>query len=258
VAELYVDAFATAVRSRPRLRPAAELPRRNPRRQVANMIARSRGVPAEQMYVREPVPGDPAEAADHATTLRALDALGPPEDDQTLFLVRSGPVIDPMTAPLAATVHAAGWTGDDLGITHLEEQGGTQVFRLLAWAVPEDRGATVVIVDDPAYVAEEAEKPAFAAVALRLARTGALRVVAGGEISPGASALPAETRQARVFAGPGACDAWLDLYGALSSGEVGRGELVLLRTVGDERQGWLLLEAAQPHELKMSSVPVEA
>jgi hypothetical protein len=255
VAELYIEAIATAVRSRPRLRPAAELPRRNPRRQVANMIARNRGIPADQMYVREPVAGDPADAADYATTLRALDALGPPDDDQTLFLVRSGPVIDPMTAPLAATAHAAGWTGDDIGITHLEEQGGTQVFGLLAWAVPEDLGGTVVIVDDPAYVAARVEKPTFAAIALRLARTGALRVVADGEISSGTPALPGEAEH--VFAGSGACDAWLDLYGALSSGAVGRGELVLLRTVGDERQGWLLLEATQPHELTMSSVPVE-
>jgi hypothetical protein len=260
VADLYIEALATAVRSRPRLHPSAELPRRNPRHQVANMIARNRGIPAERMHIRQPVLDDPADAADYATIRRALDALGPPDDDQTLFLVRSGPVIDPMTAPLAATAHAVGWTGDDVGISHLEEQGGTQVFRLLTWAVPEDRGATVVIVDDPAYVVDQAEKPAFAAVALKLARAGALRVVGSGEFSPGAP-LPAEAeadaRHTHVFSGPGACDAWLDLYAALSSGAVGQGERVLLRTVGVERQGWLLLEAAQPHDLRMSSASVE-
>ncbi|MGH3380978.1 MAG: hypothetical protein ACRDP6_40215 [Actinoallomurus sp.] len=256
MADLYVEALATVVRSWPRLQPSAELPRRNPRHQVANMIARNRGVPAERMYVRQPVPDDPADAADYATTRQALDALGPPDEDQTLFLVRSGPVIDPMTAPLAATVHAVGWTGDDVGISHLEEHGGTQVFGLLTWAIPEDRGATVVIVDDPAYVVDQAEKPAFAAVALRLARAGALRVVGSGEVSPGAPP-PAEARHAQVFSGPGACDAWLDLCAALSSGAVEQGELVLLRTVGNERQGWLLLEAARPHDLRMSSTPVE-
>lgn len=217
------------------------------------MIARNRGIPAERMYVREPVPDNPADAADYAITWQALDLLGPPDHDQTLFLVRSGLVIDPMTAPLAATVHAVGWTGDDVGITHLEEQGGTQVFSLLDWAVPEDRGATVVIVDDPAYVDVQAEKPAFAAVALRLARTGALRVVASGEITRGARALPAAARHALILSGPGACDAWLDLHAALSSGTFQQGQLVLLRTTGGMRQGWLLLEASQPHELRMTA-----
>jgi hypothetical protein len=257
VANLYIDALAIAVRSRPRLQPSAELPRRNQRRRVANMIARNRGISAKRMYVRQPVPDDPADAADYAITWRALDALGPPDHHQTLFLVRSGPVIDPMTAPLAATVHTVGWTGDDVGISHLEEQGGTQVFSLLDWAVPENRGATVVIVDDPAYVDVQAEKPTFAAVALRLARTGALRVVVSGEISLGARALPAEARHAHILSGPGACDAWLDLYAALSSGALKQGELVLLRTVGDERQGWLLLEASQLHELRMTRALLE-
>jgi hypothetical protein len=257
VADLYIDALAIAVRSRPRLQPSAELPQRNQRRRMAEVIARHRGIPPGRMYVRQPAPDDPADAADYAITWRALDALGPPDHDQTLFLVRSGPAIDPMTAPLAATLHATGWTGDDLGISHLEEQGGTQVFSLLDWAVPEDRGATVVIVDDPPYADIQAEKPAFAAVALRLARTGALRVVASGEVSPGARALPAEARHARALSGPGPCDAWLDLHAALSSGTVKQGELVLLRTVGDERQGWLLLEAAQPDELRMTRGPLE-
>jgi hypothetical protein len=257
VASLYIDALAVAVRTRPLLQPSAGLPQRNQRRRVAQMIARNRGIPADRMYLRQPVPGNAADAADYAVSSRALEALGPPDHGQPLFLVRSGPVIDPMTAPLAATVHAVGWAGDDVGITHLEEQGGTQVFSLLDWAVPADLGATVLIVDDPAYVDVQTEKPTFAAVALRLARTGALRVVAAGEISPGAQALPAAARQARILSGPGACDAWLDLQAALSSGTVRRGERVLLRTAGDERQGWLLLEASRPRELRMTRATVE-
>jgi hypothetical protein len=268
VADLYVDALAIAVRSRPRLQPSAELPPRNQRRRVANMIARNRGIAPERMCVRQPVPGDPADAADYAITGLALDALGPPDHDQGLFLVRSGPVIDPTTAPLAATLHTVGWAGDDVGISHLEEQGGTRVFSLLDWAVQEDRGATLLIVDDPAYVDVQTEKPTFAAVALRLARTGALRVVANGEVAPGAralpaaappsAALPAGARPAHILSGPGACDAWLDLHAALSSGTVNDGELVLLRTVGDERQGWLLLEASRPRELTMTKAQLEA
>lgn len=257
MADLYIDALAIAVRTRPRLMPAAELPRRNQHRRLANMIARNRGVPAERIYVREPVPGNLADAEDYAITSLALDALGPPDHDQALFLVRSGPVTDPMTAPLAGTLHAVGWTGDDLGISHLEEQGGTAVFTLLRWAVPDNRGATVVIVDDPAYVDVQTDKPAFAAVALRMARTGALRVVAGGEIALRAQAVPAPARHAHVLTGPGACGAWLDLHAALSSGTVGKGELVLLRTVGSEQHGWLLLEACQPGELKITTVPLE-
>jgi hypothetical protein len=255
VANLYIDAIAIAVRSRPRLQPSAELPQRNQRRRVANMIARNRGIPAERMYVRQPVPGNPADAADYAITWRALDVLGSPDHDQTLFLVRSGPVIDPMTAPLAATLHSVGWAGDDVGISHLGEQGGTLVFSLLDWAVPEDRGATVLIVDDPAYVDVQAEKPAFAAVAMRLARTGALRVVASGEIALSAQALPAAARHAHILSSPGTCGAWLALHAALSSGRIQQGELVLLRTVGGEQQGWLLLEASKLHELSMTRVP---
>lgn len=257
MANLYIEAFAIALRSRPGLQPSAELPGRDPRRRAANMIARNRGIPAERMCIRQPVPGNPADAGDYALTVRALDTLGSADHDQTLFLVRSGPVIDPMMAPLAATTHGVGWTGDDVGISHLEEQGGTQVFSLLDWAIPEDRGATVVIVDDPAYVDVQADKPAFAVVALRLARAGALRVVASGQTGLGGRELPEEACHAHVLSGPGACDAWLDLHAALLSGTVSEGELVLLRTVGDEQQGWLLLQACQPHELRMTKALLE-
>lgn len=257
MASLYIDAISIVFRSRPSLQPSAGLPRRDPRRRTAHMIARNRGIPADWISVRQPVPGDPADAADYALTVRALDILGAPDHDQTLFLVRSGPVIDPMMAPLAATTHGVGWAGDDVGISHLEEQGGTRVFSLLDWAVPEDSGATVVIVDDPAYVDVQSGKPAFAAVALRLARTGALRVVASGGVSVGPRVIPTAARDAHVLSGSGACDAWLDLYAALSSGTVKQGERALLCTVGDEKQGWLLLEVSRPHELRMTKVPLE-
>lgn len=254
MADLYIDALATSVRARPGLQPSAGLPRRNMRRLVAHMIARDRGIPAERMHVRRPVPGDPADAADYATTRRALDALGHPDDDQPLVVVRSGPVIDPMTSPLAGTVHAVGWTGEDAGISHLAEQGGTQVFHLLAWAVPEDRGATVVIVDDPAYVDVETEKPAFAAVALRVARTGALRIVAVGAGPPGAE-TPPEARHARVFRSRRLRRMARPVRGAVvRCGRARRTRAVAHR--GDERHGWLLLEAVQPRELRMSSAPM--
>ena len=254
---LYIEAVATVARSRPQLRPLSELPGRSPGRQVATMIARNLGIPAELMRVRRPVPGNRADAAGYAAIWQALDALGPPEDDQALYLVHSGLVLDPMTAPLAAVVHALGWAGDDVGISHLGEHGGTQVFRLLGWVVPEDCGATVVIADDPVYVAAGDQKPAFATVALRLARRGALRIVASGSGSLLTPAVPAAARPPRVFSGPGACDAWLGLYAALSAGAVAPGELALLRTAGDARQGWLLLEAVRPQELRMTSALLE-
>ncbi|TLQ46308.1 hypothetical protein [Streptomyces marianii] len=195
---------------------------------------------------------DPADAGDFLITQRALAALGPPpEKPHTLYLVRSGPLLDPMVAPLTATVHTMGWPGDEVGISHLEEQGGTLVFDLLAWAVPEDAEATVIVVDDPAYVDDTTENPAFAAVSLRLAPTGALGVRACGEGMP----LGVDTEPyAHKFSGKGPCDAWLELYAALASGAIKRGETALLHTAGRERHGWVLVEVVQPDQLRMTSV----
>ncbi|MEU7449786.1 hypothetical protein [Streptomyces diastaticus] len=254
VTGLYVDRLAITVRSRPRLKPTAELHRTHQRRQVAHLLATRRGVPEERIKVRQPLDDDPADAGDFLITQRALAALGPPpERPHTLYLVRSGPLLDPMVAPLTATVHTMDWHGDEVGISHLEEQGGTLVFDLLAWAVPEGAGATVVVVDDPAYVDETIENPAFAAVAVRLAPTGAMCVRACGEgMPPGPDTEP----YAHRFSGTGPCDAWLELYAALESGAVKRGESALLHTVGRERQGWVLIEAVRPDRLCMTGVRI--
>lgn len=250
--KLYIDSLAITVRSCPRLKPTAALHRTHQQRQVAHLVAGRRGVPKDRIKVRQPLADDLADAGDFLITQRALAALGPPpERPHTLYLVRSGPLLDPMVAPLTATVHTMGWPGDEVGISHLEEQGGTLVFDLLEWAVPEGCGATVIIVDDPAYVDDLTERPAFAAVSLRLSGTGALGVRACGEgTPPNVDAEP----YAHKFSGTGPCDAWLDFYAALASGAVERGESALLHTVGRERQGWVLVEAVQPDQLRMTGV----
>ncbi|MFJ5048592.1 hypothetical protein [Streptomyces sp. NPDC088719] len=247
---LYLDAFAITMRARPLLRPTGELHRTHQQRQVAQLVAARRGVPSGRIKVRQPLHNDLADAGDFLIVQRALTALGPPpQRPQTLYVVRSGPLLDPMVAPLAATVHTLGWPGDEVGVSHLEEQGGALVFDLLAWTIPEDAGATLIIVDDPAYVDDATEKPAFAAVSLRLSRAGALHVVACGEGAP-PGAHP------HTFSGTGPCDPWLDLYAALACGAIQRGESVLLRTTGQERQGWVLLEAARPERLYLKSVRI--
>ncbi|MFI5808665.1 hypothetical protein [Streptomyces sp. NPDC051561] len=252
---LYVDALAITVRSLPRLKPATAMHRTHQQRQVAHLVAMRHGVPEARIKVRQPADDDPADAGDFLITQRALAALGPPpEQPHTLYLVRSGPLLDPMVAPLTATVHTMGWPGDEVGISHLEEQGGTLVFDMLAWAVPTDAGATVIIVDDPAYVDDTIEKPAFAAVALRLAPTGALRILACDEGRPPLGPKPEP--YAHVFSGTGPCDAWLELYAALESGAVERGESALLQTVGRERQGWVHVEAVRPDLLHMTDVRI--
>ncbi|WP_406099885.1 hypothetical protein [Streptomyces sp. NBC_01013] len=139
----YIDSPAVTVREQPRLRSSAGLPRNQLRRQVAELMVRRRGVPLERMAVTQPADNDITDGGDFLVIQRALAALGPQEEDQTLYLVCSGPLLDPLLAPLAAAIHNLGWRGDELGISHLEEQGGTQVFGLLAWTVPQDAGATV-------------------------------------------------------------------------------------------------------------------
>lgn len=240
------------VRSRPQLRSTTELPRTHLRRQVAELVARQRGVPSERVKVRHPADHDLADAGDFLITQRALTALGPPPNaPHTLYLVRSGPLLDPLVAPLAATVHTTGWLGDDVGISHLEEQGGMLVFDLLTWTIPADNGATVVVVDDPAYVDETTEYPTFAAVSLRLSAAGALCIRACGEGTP-----PTEEKAgyAHYFSGRGPCGAWLDFYAALDSAAINRGESTLLHTVGPKRQGWVLIDMIEPEQLRMNSV----
>jgi hypothetical protein len=201
-------------------------------------LEREHGIPPEHALVRtlqDAVWDEP-----DVSTL-ALAGLGVPAAAQPLFLVRSGPLRDSMVAALAQLVHESGWAGEDLGITHLEELGGTTVFDLLAWAVPPKTGATVLVCDEPLFA--DARVPGrFKAVGLRLRQgTGPLRVLGCGE--GGSAAAEAADGAEHRFSGRGPCDGWLGLHGALAAGAVRDGDWVLVHAHGPLREGWLLLEA---------------
>jgi hypothetical protein len=184
----------------------------------------------------------------------ALAGLGAPGQAQPLFLVRSGPLRDSMVAALAQLVHESGWAGEDLGITHLEELGGTAVFDLLRWAVPPETGATVVVCDEPLFV--DARAPGrFKAVGLRLRHgAGPLRVLGCGE-GGSADTDSAEHR----FSGRGPCDGWLAFHEALTAGKVQDGERVLVHARSPLREGWLLLEAVDVASVQLAdSTPYES
>ncbi|MEZ0109814.1 hypothetical protein ABH920_003828 [Catenulispora sp. EB89] len=198
----------------------------------------------------------------------ALAGLGVPAAAQPLFLVRSGPLRDSMVAGLAQLVHESGWAGEDLGITHLEELGGTAVFDLLGWAVPADTGATVVVCDEPVFA--DARVPGrFKAVGLRLRRgPGPLRVLGCGVGGPAAADGPdggqgadgadgsqgadSSDRAEHRFSGPGPCDGWLAFHDALAAGEVRDGERVLVHARGPVREGWLLLAAVDVASVRLA------
>ena len=175
----------------------------------------------------------------------ALAGLGVPAAPQPLFLVRSGPLRDSMVAALAQLVHESGWAGEDMGITHLEELGGTAVFDLLRWAVPADAGATVMVCDEPLF-ADMRVAGRFKAVGLRVRRgPGPLRVLGCGEGASAAAAVGvdgADSAEHR-FSGRGPCDGWLAFHEALAAGKVRDGERVLIHARGPLREGWLLLDA---------------
>ena len=161
----------------------------------AGGVAHFSGVPMERLLVlRSELDGE------SDVSSLALACLGPPAEPQPLFLVRSGPERDPYVVELARIVHGAAWAGEDVGITHLDELGGTLVFDLLDWAVPA-AGATVLVCDDPAYVDESQDTSRIGAVAIRLRRgPGPLRVLGCGEGSPGGAGLvgPPVRRQQAV------------------------------------------------------------
>ncbi|MDI5964572.1 hypothetical protein POF50_016500 [Streptomyces sp. SL13] len=208
-------------------------------------LEQEHGIPPEHLMVlsSEDLAGEGPDVS-----ALVLASLGAPPVEQPLFLVRSGPLRDSMVAALAQLVHEAGWAGEDVGVTHLEELGGTVVFDLLGWAVPQESGATVVICDEPLF-ADGRRDGRFAAVGLRLSRgAGPLTVAGCGEGPPGAEAPAADHR----FGGRGPCDSWLALHEALAAGRIGAGERVLLHARGPLREGWLLLEAADPAALRLT------
>ncbi|MCX4750464.1 hypothetical protein OG455_33980 [Kitasatospora sp. NBC_01287] len=209
-------------------------------------LEREHGIPAEHVLVlssQDTTGGEPDVSA------LALAGLGAPPVEQPLFLVRSGPLRDSMVASLAQLVHESGWVGEDVGITHLEELGGTVVFDLLGWAVPQESGATVVVCDEPLFA--DARVPGhFAAVGLRVRRgAGPLRVAGCGEGPPDGAVGAVAHR----FSGRGACDGWLALHRALAAGRVRDGERVLVHASGPLREGWLLLDAVDTAALRLTA-----
>jgi hypothetical protein len=205
---------------------------------LLDRLEREHGIPPEHVLVLSPHGEDGADRGPDVSAL-AVAGLGAPAVAQPLFLVRSGPLREPMAPALAQLVYESGWVGEDVGLTYLEELGGTTVFELLEWAVPAETGATAVICDEPVFV--DARVPGrFKAVGLRLRQgAGPLRVLGCGEGAPGDGPDRAEHR----FSGRGPCDGWLGLHGALAAGAVRDGDWVLVHARGRLREGWLLLEA---------------
>ncbi len=212
--------------------PAAYVPLSSVAELVAGLPAArisSSGIPVSRLLVQSPAhvedPGDVSAAV--------LGALGVAEEP--LFLVRSGPQRDTMVAALARLVHESGWPGEEVGITHLDELGGTVVFDLLSWAV--QASATVVICDEPLF-ADARSSLGFSAVGLRVDHgPSPLRVLACGEGPPPSCA-------GHYFAGGGPCDAWISLHSALKVGDIHAGDKILLHAKGPNREGWLTLTAA--------------
>ena len=203
------------------------------------------GIPPEHVMVLWSE-DDAGDGPDVSTLV--LAGLGAPEAAQPLFLVRSGPLRDSLVASLARLVHESGWAGEDVGITHLEELGGTVVFDLLGWAVPADTGATAVICDEPLF-ADARVAGRFKAVGLRVRRgPGPLRVAGCGEGAPDEAADQAAHR----FSGRGPCDGWLAFHEALTAGKVLDGEQVLVHARGPLREGWLLLDAVDVASVRLS------
>jgi len=196
----------------------------------------SSGIPAEHLLVLSP---SDLTGADVSASVLASVGVAP----EPLFLVRSGPLRDTMVAALARLVHESGWLGEEVGITHLDELGGTVVFDLLSWAVSSS--ATVVICDEPLF-ADARSCPGFSAVGLRVTHGRApLRVLATGEGPP-------LSFGGHYFAGAGPCDAWISLHSALAAGDVHDGDSILLHAKGPNREGWLTLAAVDLASLQQT------
>lgn len=245
--ELSVEAISVAVQRHPGYRPVAALDATEDLPLLVADVARFSGIPPERLWLLAP---DDERAADVATP--ALAALGTPATDEPLFLVRSGPLRDPYAVELARLVHEAGWPGEDVGVTHLDELGGTLIFRMLGWAVPAG-AATVLICDDPLFTDAAHGSEPIAAVGLRVRRgPGPLRVLGCGE------GVPAGQDTGSRFAGDGPCDGWLALHAALRSGHVADGDTVLLHTRGPAREGWLSMEVVDTEALLLAGATKSA
>jgi hypothetical protein len=246
--DISIEALSVAVDTSPLYRPAAAYGE-----SWAGLPAavRSGSVPPEHLLVREPdETGEPGVAA------LALAALGTPARRQPLFLIRSGPLRDPSSALLARLEHDSGWDGGELGISLLEEQGGTLVFDLLDWALDDGAGGSVLVCDEPLCADARDGAPRFCAVGLRVRRgPGPLRVLACGEGEPPRARADQEQRPAAVrLAGRGPCDCWLSLHRTLARGEIHDGDRVMLSAsgTGPGRAGWLLVQADKVADLTLA------
>jgi len=237
MADLSITAIAVAVCDEAFYRPATLLDEGHEFRQLAHGLAQQTGTTLAALRLL------PADGKTPDVSALALAALGAEHREESLFLVRSGPLSDPYGALLARLVFESGWAGEDVGITHLDELGGTVVFDLLRWAIPDGCGATALICDDPLFAEDhvgELGRSRVAAAAVRVrSAPGALRVLGCGEGAPTALANHAEHR----LPGSRPSDGWIALRDAVAQHRVNNGDRVLIHTRGPMREGWLLIEA---------------
>ena len=241
-AELSVHALSVAAVPHTDYRPLSDFPEALLPR--ARRVAEGHGIPLEHLLVVNPQ--DAAEAGTPDASVRALAALGPPSADETLLLVRSGPLRDAKVAALAGLVHAFDWPGDDLGVTHLDELGGVLALDLPRWALDEGARASTLICDEPLFADARLAMAWFTTVGLRVVRgPGPLTFRGCGEGPP-----PDDGRRGlggtRYLTGRAPCDVWLALRGLLHRGQFSPGDGALLHTRGPRREGWLRLEVTDP------------
>jgi hypothetical protein len=228
VTGLVVEAIAVAVLERPAYLSIADFVTDPDMMALARAVAERNELPLDRLRFL-------ADEPDRDVASVALDELGPPVDKQPVLLVRGGPDPDPFVTTLARMVAGRPWVDEELGLTHLDELGGTAVLEFLDWFMPEG-GATVLIVDQCPVVDVERQLPSPAAVALRVGRgNGLIRVVSwGAGVPPPAMAYR--------FSGQGPCDPWIDLHTALAGGWLAAGDEALLHATGEGREGWALIE----------------
>jgi hypothetical protein len=243
--DLHVTALAVAVRQNPGYRQVIAGEDAFP---LMSAVAALRGVPPERLVLRE------GNGADEDVCARALDALGAPDDTQPLYLVHTGAGPDPYIACLAKLVHELDWPGEDTGITHLDEAGGTAVFDLLDWSTGPDRGATVLIADEPSIVDVAAGRRTVSAAAVRVRRdAGPLRMLGAGEGEPAAAhATHQSGGVTHQFDGAGPCDGWLAFTQAAQDGRLADGDRVLILANGSHRRGWAAFEVTDAQWLRLA------
>jgi len=225
---IVIEAITVAVREHPVYLSSADLAADPSMTALARAAAERNEVPLGRLRFL-------ADEPDVDVASLALDELGPPRCPQPLLLVRADPDPDPFSTTLSRMVAGRAWVQEEIGLTHLDELGGTAVLEFLDWFMP-DTGATVLIVDQSPVVDAYRPPPSPCAVALRVSRhTGMIRVTGWGEGAP----PPA---LAYRFTGRGPCDPWIDLHTALSGGWLAHGDEAVLHPVGGHRQGWALIE----------------